>query len=168
MLTIFKCGPILVLLENNEEAEVYMAAFEGFSKFLISEKEGIRNIKAGDMILGYEFYCQYPNYRGTFLSCIESFEISVDKERIPDNSVYFCLNGKQFLLSQLKDLYMEYWFILDKAKIFILNEKGLLPGFHSVSIEMKHRIPYTGYFGQYMVIDSKLTKMLAVKEFIDE
>jgi len=145
-----------------------MAAFEGFSKFLISEKEGIRNIKAGNMILGYEFYCQYPNYRGTFLSCIESFEISVDEKRIPENSVYFDLNGKQFLLSQLKDLYMEYWFILDKAKIFILREGGLSIGIHSVSIEMKHRIPYTGYFGQYMVVDSKNTKMLVAKEYIDE
>ncbi len=145
-----------------------MAAFEGFSKFLISEREGIRNIEAGNMILGYEFYCQYPNYRGTFLSCIESFEISVDEKRIPENSVYFKLNGKQFLLSQLKDLYAEYWFILDKAGILILQEGGLHPGIHSVSIEMKHRIPYTGYFGQYMVVDSKSTKMLVAKEDIDE
>ena len=53
--------------------------FEEWNKLLICDKE-IRNIDAGGMLVGYEFRLQYPSYRGTFLSCIESFEVSVESQ----------------------------------------------------------------------------------------
>ena len=132
-------------------------------KLLISAAEGITNVQTGNMTIGYEFYGQYPSYRGTFLSCIESLEIYVDGEKVPENTVYFNVNGKQCLLSQLKDLYLEYWFILDKARYFILKEGGLPQCEHEVTIKMKHRIPYTGYSGSYLVLDGSDTKVLQVK-----
>ena len=140
-----------------------MAQFQAYNKLLISAAEGICNVKAGDMTIGYEFYGQYPSYRGTFLSWIEGLEIYVDGERVPDNTVYFHVNGKQCLLSQLKDLYLEYWFILDKARYMIIKEGGMSAGEHEVTIKMKHRIPYTGYFGNYLVLDGSDTKVLQVK-----
>ncbi len=82
---------------------------------------------------------------------------------MPENTVYFNVNGKQCLLSQFKDLYLEYWFILDKARYFILKEGGLPQGEHEVTIKMKHRIPYTGYSGSYLVLDGSDTKVLQVK-----
>lgn len=139
-----------------------MAQFQAYNKLLISADEGISNVKVGDAVIGYELYSRYPSYRGTYLSCIEDMHVYVDGEKIPDSIIYFHINGKQCLLSQLKDLYLEYWFILHKAKILILKNGGLADGEHEVKITMRHRIPYTGYFGNYLVINGSDTKVLAL------
>lgn len=137
-----------------------MAQFQSYNKLLISRQEEIQNVTAGNLVLGYEFCCQYPSYRGTFLSCIENMEVIVDGEPVPGETIYFQLNKKQCLLSQLKDLYLEYWFILDKAKLLVLKEGGLPAGEHEVTVRMRHRIPYTGYFGSYMVLNGEDKKIL--------
>lgn len=141
-----------------------MAQFQAYNKLIISAADHITNYKAGDAVLGYEIYCQYPSYRGTFLSCIENFEVYVDGVHVPDSTIYFHINGKQCLLSQLKDLFLEYWFILNKAKLLVLKDGGISSGSHEVTINIRHRIPYTGYFGEYLVLDSSDTKVLTVKE----
>lgn len=138
-----------------------MAQFQSYNKLLVCPDD-MQNVWAGDAVLGYEVFCRYPSYRGTFLSCIEGFELIVDGQAVPNDKIYFHLNGKQFLLSQFKDLYMEYWFILDKARLLVLREGGIAPGAHEVTIRMRHRIPYTGYFGQYLVLDGADTKTLCV------
>lgn len=141
-----------------------MAQFQSYNKLLVSATEGIANHRTGNIILGYELYCQYPSYRGTYLSCIENMHVYVDGEQVPDENIYFHINGKQCLLSQFKDLYLEYWFILDKAKLLILKNGGLEPGEHEVKITMRHKIPYTGYFGNYLVLDSSDTKVLTLND----
>ncbi|MDR1766590.1 MAG: DUF6379 domain-containing protein [Lachnospiraceae bacterium] len=138
-----------------------MAAFQSYNKLLLGGGGNIANIKAGDAVIGYEFGVYYPSYRGTFLSCIESFAVYVDGGRVPDGDIIFKLNGKECLLSQLPELYLEYWFILDEARIFVLKDGGLQGGGHDVRVEMRHRIPYTGYFGSYMVLDSADERVLA-------
>lgn len=144
-----------------------MAQFQSYNKLLISEKEQITNYKVGNCILGYVVHSQYPSYRGTYLSCIESMEVYVDDKKIPDNKIYFNLKGKQFLPAQFKDLYQEYWFILDKAKILILKDGGLPEGEHKVEIRMRHKIPYTGYFGNYLFLEGEDSKMLRVVGEVD-
>ena len=144
-----------------------MAQFQSYNSLLISEKEQISNYRAGDCILGYVICCQYPSYRGTYLSCIERFEIYVDGEQIPENQIYFNLKGKQFLISQFKDLYQEYWFTLDKARLLIQTDGGISEGEHEVEMKMRHRIPYTGYFGNYLVLDSDDAKKLSVAGEVD-
>ena len=137
-----------------------MAQFQAYNNLLISAAEGIINSRISDSIVGYEFYMQYPSYRGTFLSCIENMEISIDGERVQECKVYFHINGKQFQLSEFKDLYTEYWFILEKARVLVIKDGGLMAGDHEVSVKLRHRIPYTGYFGNYMVLDSFVVKTL--------
>lgn len=152
------------IIDLSNDGGVDMAQFQAYNKLLISAAEGIANHKAGDAVLGYEFYCQYPSYRGTYLSCIEEMHVYVDGEMVPDDKIYFHINGKQCLLSQFKDLYLEYWFILDKAKLLILKDGGLKPGEHEVKVTMRHKIPYTGYFGNYLVLDGSDTKILKLRD----
>lgn len=141
-----------------------MAQFQAYNDLLISRTEGIQNYRVGGCTLGYFIHCQYPSYRGTYLSCIENLQVFVDDEEIPEDRIYFNLKGKQFLLSQIRDLYQEYWFILDKAKVLILKNGGLKEGSrHKVEIRMDHRIPYTGYFGSYLVLHGDNRKELEVK-----
>ena len=124
----------------------------------------IHNAEVTGIPYGYEFRIHYPTYRGTYLSCIEELWFEVDGERVPDDQVEFCLNGKQFLLSELADLFAEYWQITEDAVIRVVNYKGLEPGSrHTVKAHMQHRIPYTGYNGDYGVEISECTKELTVE-----
>ncbi len=112
--------------------------------------------------VGYSFIIRYPSYRGTFLSCIERFELEVDGVRVPDEKVRFCLNGKEFVLNELNDLHREYWFVLADARIKVIGDE-IADGAHTVKITMFHRIPYTGYHGDYLIWDNIGEKTLAVK-----
>ncbi len=120
-------------------------------------REMVENVCAG-----WSFIIRYPSYRGTFLSCIERFELALDGERVPDEKVRFCLNGKEFTLPELKDLHREYWFVLADAKIKVIGDE-ISDGEHTVTVTMYHRIPYTGYHGDYLIWDNIGTKTLRVE-----
>ena len=134
--------------------------FQAYNKIFICN-DAIKNTTVEDVVIGYEFKVKYPSYRGTFLSCIEDLSFRVDGKEIPKEDVYFCLNNKQFLLDELKDCFKEYWFVRDKATIQVRKAGGIESGEHRVNAFMKHRIPYTGYFGEYLVLDSDVTETLA-------
>ena len=145
-----------------------MAQFQSYNKLLVSQKEQIVNFKMGDYTYGYVVHSQYPSYRGSYLSCIQEFRVYVDGEEVPQKDIYLHLNGKQFLLEELKDLYKEYWFTLDKAALLIRREGGLPMGSsHTVKMTMKHLIPYTGYDGNYLVLDGHDEKQLEVIGEVD-
>lgn len=136
--------------------------FQAYNHMLIVD-EPIRNVKVGGAVVGYEFKVQYPSYRGTFLSCIEALTFQLDGQEVDRKDITFMLNGKQFLIDELADCFKEYWFVLDYATVRVLKAGGLEEGEHEVRAYIKHRIPYTGYFGQYMVMDADETKRLAVQ-----
>ena len=67
-------------------------------------------------------------------------------------------------LSELEDMTEEYWWIRDDAVTRVVNLEGLEIGSeHTVHVHMQHRIPYTGYEGEYGVEISDCTKTLVVK-----
>lgn len=122
----------------------------------------IEREKVGDVAYGYSFIIRYPSYRGTFLSCIERFEVAVDGKDIPEEKLRFCLNGKEFTIPELKDLHREYWFVLADAKIMVIGD-DIKSGEHEVRVTMFHRIPYTGYHGDYLIWDNVGEKKLVVE-----
>lgn len=120
-----------------------------FSKDVIIEGS-IQNHSINGIFAWYQFDILLPAYRGSHLSCIESFELKKNGEVVDRSTIRFRLNGKRFLLDQLPDLYQEYWFIRDHARIEVLAT-GPLAGGDRLQLEFTFRIPYTGYFGSYMV-----------------
>ena len=131
--------------------------FQAYNKILIC-KDPIRNVRVGEVTVGYAFKIKYPSYRGAFLSCIEALSFEMDGEPIPAGQVSFQLNGKDFLLSELPECFKEYWFVRTPAVIFVRQDGGIAPGEHSVNVYMRHRVPYTGYFGQYLTLTSDVTE----------
>lgn len=67
--------------------------------------------------LGYEFQIRLSNYRGHFLSCIEECAVTVDGKEVNSDDITFCLNGKEFTLSQLPSLISEFWNLIEPATI---------------------------------------------------
>lgn len=142
---------------------MFMSQFAQWDKYMVCD-EAIKNVDVEGITYAYEFQLHYPTYRGTYLSCIEELYFEVDGERVPDSDVEFHLNNKQFLLSELENLSQEYWHIQKNAVIRVVNYKGLEKGSkHSVKAHMQHRIPYTGYEGDYGVEISECTKELVVE-----
>jgi len=115
----------------------------------------VSNVMLGDIVCGYRFNIRYPSYRGVFLSCIEDFRVFIDDVEVPQKDVRFSVNGKQFLAEELGTLNKEYWFVLDDAVITVINDTGLPAGAKKLTVKMRHRVPYTGYFGQYLTLDDE-------------
>jgi len=133
--------------------------FQAYNKILI-EEQTVTNYVVEGVILGYEFKIRYPSYRGTYLSCIEKLEIKIDEEPVNQGIIYFSLNGKQYLIDELRDQYKEYWNILDEATITILQKGGIAKGIHTVSVEMHHRIPFAEHDGKYLILSSAAARPL--------
>lgn len=137
--------------------------FQAYNKILICPDDMV-NVKAGDQTVGYSFKIKYPSYRGVFLSCVEALKFWVDDEEVPAGSVAFRLNGKDFLIEELPECFKEYWYVRDAATIQVFKDGGLAAGPHKIRVYMKHRVPYTGYFGEYLVLDSDVTETRTLKE----
>ncbi len=133
--------------------------FQAYNEILICPTD-IQNVYAGSVCVGYEFQIKYPSYRGAFLSCIEALDIWVDGNGIDAGDVTFVLNGKQFLLSELPECFKEYWFVRTPAVIRVSSSGALSAGEHTVRVRMRHRVPYTGYFGEYLVLESDRSERL--------
>ena len=136
--------------------------FVAYNEILICDKPMKNEVVAG-ITTGYTFEIRYPSYRGCFLSCIEDLRFEVDGAALDSNAVFFGLNGKEFTLDELPDLFREYWYVMDPATIRVLKAGGLEKGEHELKVFMRHRVPYTGYFGQYLTLVSERAKTLTLE-----
>ncbi len=136
--------------------------FQAFNKILL-EDQTLEPYRVLGIVIGYQFQIRYPSYRGTFLSCIEKLDFYMDGHQIDPASIRFELNGKEYLLDEIKDQYKTYWFVLDYATIKVITDEILTPGVHDITVDMYHRIPYAGYGGKYLGLPSKVTKSLTWK-----
>ena len=105
----------------------------------------IRNYVVGGVTMGYTFNVEYGSYRGTWLSCIHDFKIWMDDVEVPAGNILFGINGKQFYIDQLPDMYKEFWGRLDKAEITVLQDGGIAPGEHKIHVMLESRNPYSAY-----------------------
>lgn len=136
--------------------------FQAFNKILIEDQK-IRQFTVDGIPMGWEFRIRYPSYRGTYLSCIEKFDLYLDGEKVDPKNMVFILDGKEYLMEQMKDQYKTYWFVLDYATLRVITGEVLPAGLHDVTIDMYHRIPYGGYSGGYLGLPSKVTKTLVMQ-----
>ncbi len=137
--------------------------FQAYNRILIC-KDDIKISEFGGIVIGYEFKIKYPSYRGAYLSCIEELRFWMDGEEISKESIAFYLNGKDFLIDELPECFKEYWYVRDAAVVRVRRPGGLAAGDHMLRVYMKHRVPYTGYFGQYLVLESDVTETRRVTE----
>lgn len=116
--------------------------------------EGYGILCAGKTDIGLYFEVRIPNFRGNYLSCIESLEFTIDNKAVPEERIAFILNGKRFRIKDFPELYMEYWDVLDRAVCEITYD-GELRGEHTISAVMKMRYAYSAYFGKCKVVTSE-------------
>lgn len=108
----------------------------------ILQKDTLKNYYLHGQIEGFQFKVRLSYYRGHFLSVIEKLGVKVDDEIVPEKDILFCLNGKEFIVADLKNQSNEFWNILTPATIKVRKAGGLKPGKHKVSLELMLRNPY--------------------------
>ena len=135
--------------------------FAAFNEYMICE-DPIREYKAAGISLGYEFAVRYPTYRGAYICNIMEMDAAVDDLMIPEENIRFGVNNKWFTRKEMLEANKEYWFTGEKALIRILSDKPLEKGAHKVYLKMVHKIPYTGFFGNYLHIPSDYTRTLTL------
>ena len=106
--------------------------------------------------IGYQFDIRLGYYRGHYLSAIDEFEVTVDGEKIENQNLRFCINGKKFAPNQLKECFTEFWNLTDPATIMVIKKNGLTTGTHQIKVHLMLRIPYMqiGQGHQFMPLDS--------------
>lgn len=106
---------------------------------------------------GYQFDVRLAYYRGHYLSVIDQLEVEMDGEKVPAEEIMFCVNGKKFTISQLREAYYEFWGIKDPATIMVRKHDGLKEGTHHVKLTLMFRNPYLpqpGADDRYTPVDS--------------
>lgn len=119
----------------------------------------LKNNAIHGKLSGYQFDVRLGYYRGHYLSDIETLEVRLDNQPVPEESITFCLNGKTFLPGELKYMISEFWYILAPATLMIHQPGGLAAGDHEVDLTLMLRSPYMPVPGSreahaYVPIDS--------------
>ena len=132
-----------------------------FTDFI--SNESLTNQVINGKSTGFAVNIKIPFYRSLALSCIEKLELKVDGEEVKENNIVFAVNGKKFLLSELKDLFAEWWFVHDRATLFAERKDGLSTGNHEVEVTITLRGPYMNYHGdKYLTFTEVSSKILSV------
>lgn len=133
----------------------------GFEDRVIRE-EDFYNILLNGKQVGFNLDLRINYYRGLPLSSVQKIELTIDGEKIPEYLMMFELNGKCFAISQLPELYSEYWGIKTPAHLRVFNY-GLAPGEHDVGVRIEYKSPYMKFApGIYGMIDGSCEKRMAI------
>lgn len=90
---------------------------------------------------GYEVAVRFDWYRSLPLSCV-SVSMAVDGLPVPEEHVRFHINDRDYALDELPELYDEFWFVLDPARLRVTPPEPLPVGEHDVEVDITTRIPY--------------------------
>lgn len=91
---------------------------------------------------GYEVPLRFDWYRSLPLSCIVSLTLTVDGQPVAADDILFHVNDRDYGPDELRDLYDEFWFVLDPARIRVRTDEPLAPGEHDIAVDLAMRIPY--------------------------
>ncbi len=128
--------------------------------------DSLRNQVIHNNTLGYAFEVCLDYYRGQFLTVIDEFQITIDGEVVPTETIKFCINGKEFNPIEFEHCYSEFWQAIEPATINVFKPGGLKAGEHNVELHLIFRSPYMpiGSNHEYMAIDNCGKRTLSLVE----
>lgn len=91
--------------------------------------------------VGFEIGVRLPWYRSLPLSCVD-IRLAVDGEDVGEERIRLHANDRDYALGDLRDLWDEFWFVLDEAGLRVTAGEELAVGEHEVAVEMVLRPPY--------------------------
>ena len=132
----------------------------------IVKKDTFRNIYINGKKNGFEFDVQLAYYRGHYLSDIDSLQVILDGEKMPQEAVTFERNGKEMPVYKLTYAVTEFWSQVVPAKIRVIRKGGVEDGEHELDFRLMMRVPYMqiGPGHVFMPLDSGEKVTVTVKE----
>lgn len=132
----------------------------------VVKKDSVRHMYINGEKHGFSFDVQLAYYRGHYLSDIDSLEVWLDGEQMPQECVTFELNGKELPIYKLKYAITEFWSQVVPATIHVIKKSGITAGDHELDFRLMMRIPYMqiGPDHTFMPLDSSDKVMITVKE----
>ena len=91
---------------------------------------------------GFSFDIRIPYYRGIALSMIEAFEVTVDGQQVPRDSIHFVLRGTERTHDELELDADTRWEFGEVASLRVDWPGGLAPGDHVIEQATQLRISY--------------------------
>lgn len=122
----------------------------------IVKKDSFQNLYINGAKNGFSFDVQLAYYRGHYLSDIDSLEVWLDGEQMPQEAVTFELNGKEMPIYKLKYAVTEFWSQVVPATIRVIKKGGVAAGEHELDFRLMLRVPYMqiGPGHDFMPLDS--------------
>lgn len=108
----------------------------------IIRENTLKNYYVNGSVCGFQFDVRLGYYRGHYLSVIDELGVIVDGETFSKQEITFCLNGKEFGITELKHQVSEFWTILTPATIMVRKSGGLSSGEHEIDFKLMLRSPY--------------------------
>ena len=101
----------------------------------------LRSIDLDHGPVGYSLDIGLNYYRGLPLSAIETFELTVDGETVPDHLLLFEYNRRLLTRGQLPGAFTEFWSLKRPLRVRVYNG-GLAAGTHHVDLRLILRSVY--------------------------
>jgi hypothetical protein len=103
---------------------------------------GFKNISQNGNVSGFQLDIKTGYYRGTYLSLVEGFEVTVDGETFTREQTKFMIGGHMYVLDELANLTDARWPFQETATLIISKPGGLKVGMHDVQVVQKTRVSY--------------------------
>ena len=104
--------------------------------------KGFRNVSQGGQTTGFQLQVKTGYYRGTYLSLLEGFEVTVDKETFKEDQIRVTIENRTYSIAELANLTDVRWPFLEPATLTVAKPGGLKPGRHDVKVVQKTRVSY--------------------------
>ena len=91
---------------------------------------------------GFELDVHLNWYRSLPLSSVKTVELTVNGEVIPPEEISFGVNGHEYALDELPELWDETWFVLDPATLRVRRPLVRSGEAAEVGLRLGNRIPY--------------------------
>jgi hypothetical protein len=103
---------------------------------------GFKNTIDRGTTTGFQLNIREPYYRGTFLSSVHYFELTIDGVQIPRDHIRIMVSGKTVTLAQMEEADDIRWQFGDPATLFVTKPGGLVPGIHEIRVGITIRKSY--------------------------
>jgi hypothetical protein len=102
---------------------------------------GFKNVYRDNIAIGFQIPVVCSQYRGTFASLTDYFDITVNGETFPREKVT-CTFGNTTIKQDQLDGSMLMWPSLEPVILTVIKPGGLQPGLYEVQVEYPQRISY--------------------------
>lgn len=106
------------------------------------DSDSLHNFYANGRAMGYRFQVNNNRYRNIPVSCLENLRVFADGMEVDPVYIHFCVNGKKFQPSEMRDMYNEYWGMRTPAFIEVDQFDGLAYGQHEIEVKLLARHGY--------------------------